>query len=114
MPRKQHIVELKPEQRGYLTRLISSSETSAYTQSRAYVLLKADAQPSGPGWDDARIAEAFMVSVRTVERTRRRYAERGLPAALARKPQERELLGGLVSRQTFQVAKDQRRPILLR
>ena len=90
MPRKQHIVKLTPEEREYLTRLISSSsKTSALTQTRAYILLKADAPPTGPGWDDARIAEAFLPSIRTVERIRRRYAERGLAATLARKPQER-------------------------
>jgi transposase len=89
MPRKQHIVKLTPEERGNLTRLISSTETSALTQIRAFILLKADASPTGPGWDDARIAEAFLVSITTVERIRRRYAERGLAATLARKPQER-------------------------
>jgi transposase len=88
MSRKQHVVTLRPEERDHLTRLISASKTSAFTQTRAYVLLKADAAPAGPGWDDARIADAFLVSVATVERTRRRYAERGLSAALARKPQE--------------------------
>jgi hypothetical protein len=89
MPRKQHIVALKPEERQHLTGLVVTAKTSAFTQTRAYVLLKADAAPAGPGWDDARIADAYMVSVRTVERIRWRYAGRGLAAALARKPQER-------------------------
>jgi transposase len=89
MPQKKHIVTLKPEEREYLTRRISTSKISASTQTRAYVLLKADAPPAGPGWEDARIAEAFVVSVRTVENIRRRYAERGLTASLARKPQDR-------------------------
>jgi transposase len=89
IPRKQHVVTLKPEEREYLTGLVASSKTSAFTQTRAYILLKADARPSGPGWDDARIAEAFVVSVATVERLRRRCAERGLQAALARKSQDR-------------------------
>lgn len=89
MPRKEHIVALKPEERAHLAGLVASTKTSAFTQTRAYVLLKADAAPAGPGWDDARIADAYMVSLRTVERIRRRYAGRGLAAGLARKPQER-------------------------
>jgi hypothetical protein len=53
---KKHVVSLRAKEREYLTRLVSSSKTSAFTQTRAHVLLKADAPPAGPGWDDVRIA----------------------------------------------------------
>ena len=88
MSRKEHIVALRPEERKHLTGLVATTKASAFTQTRAYVLLKADATPAGPGWDDARIADAYMVSLSTVVRIRQRYARRGLAAALARKPQE--------------------------
>jgi len=88
MSRKQHIVALKQREREELVGLVASAKTSALTQTRAYILLKADAAPTGPGWDDARIADAFMVSVATVERIRRRYAGQGLAASLARKLQD--------------------------
>jgi transposase len=89
MPRKQYVVTLKPEEREYLVRLVAASKTSASTQTKAYVLLKADALPEGPGWGDARIADAYVVGIRTVERIRQRYAEQGLAASLARKPLDR-------------------------
>jgi transposase len=47
------------------------------------------ASPAGPGWEDTRIAEAFEVSVATVERVRKRFAKLGLKASLTRKQQER-------------------------
>jgi transposase len=89
MSRKQHIVALKQKEREELVRLVYSAKTSAMTQTRAYILLKADAAPAGPGWEDTRIADAFMVSVATIERIRRRSAGQGLAASLARKPQAR-------------------------
>jgi transposase len=53
---------------------------------RAQILLKADVGEGGPGWTDARIAEAFDVGLSTVHRQRQRLVEEGLEAALARKP----------------------------
>lgn len=39
----------------------------------------------GPGWDDARIAEAVECGTSTVYRVRQAFVERGLDAALLRK-----------------------------
>jgi hypothetical protein len=47
---------------------------------RAQVLLKADA--NGPGWTDARIADAFGCRTRTVEKLRQRLVECGFDEAL--------------------------------
>jgi hypothetical protein len=85
MSRKQHVVALKPREREYLTRLVGTSKASAFTQLRAYILLKADVAPDGPAWTDVRIGEAYMASVGTIERIRRLYVGAGLAAALARK-----------------------------
>jgi transposase len=89
MSRKQYVVTLTADEREYLAGLVSSGKGSALTLSRARILLKADAPPTGPGWDDARIAEALEVSVATVERTRQNFTRRGLKASLVRKPQDR-------------------------
>jgi transposase len=52
-------------------------------------MLKADQGASGPAWDDARIAEALDVGLRTISRVRQRLVERGFAAVLERRPQEK-------------------------
>ncbi len=47
----------------------------------APILLKA-----AQGWTEANIAEAFVTSTRTVQRTRQRFVEAGLQAALTEEP----------------------------
>jgi transposase len=89
MPAKRYLVELTPEERQELTRLVSAGRRSARTVTRARILLKADQAPGGPGWDDGRIADALGCGRRTVERVRQRLVEDGLDAALTHKPQAR-------------------------
>lgn len=72
-----------------LAGLLSAGKRSALTLARTRILLKADQADGGPAWEDARIAEALDCGVRTVERVRQRFVERGLEAALGRKPQDR-------------------------
>ena len=86
---KKYLVTLTPEERAWLTRLVSGGKRSALTLLRARVLLKADQADGGPAWDDGRIAEALDCGRRTVERVRQRFVERGLEPALGRKPQDR-------------------------
>jgi transposase len=87
--RKKYLVTLTPDERERLTCMISAGKASALSLIRARILLKADQSEGGPAWEDARIAEALDVGPRTVERVRQRFVERGLDAALARKPQDR-------------------------
>jgi transposase len=54
------------------------------------MLLKADQSPEGPGWTDSAIAAALDVSVPTIERMRKRFADEGMEAALARRIPRRE------------------------
>jgi transposase len=49
--------------------------------------LKADASKDGPAWIDSRIADAFGVSVVTVEKIRKGYVLEGLEATIERKKQ---------------------------
>jgi transposase len=89
MPHKKYLVTLTADERDRLTALVSAGKRSALTITRARVLLKADQARGGPAWDDARIAEALDCGLRTVERVRQRFVERGLDQALGRKPQDR-------------------------
>ena len=89
MPHKKYLVTLTAEERDQLTRLLSAGKASALVLTRARILLKANQAEGGPAWDDARIAEALGCGLRTVERVRQRFVERGPDAALAHKPQDR-------------------------
>ncbi len=64
---------------GIVKRLKGTSEKV----KRPQILLKADAD--GPVWPDAKIAEAYGCSVRTVENLRERFVTAGFDAALERK-----------------------------
>ncbi len=89
MPHKKYLVTLTPEERDWLTGLVSAGKRSALTITRARILLKADQADGGPAWEDQDIAQALDCSTRTVERVRQRFVERGPEQALGRKPQGR-------------------------
>jgi transposase len=80
---KKYLVTLTGEERQHLEQLLAKGKAAARTRQHAQALLQAD-QPAG--WKDADIAEAFGLSVRTVERLRQRFVEEGLDAALKPKP----------------------------
>lgn len=83
--RKAYRVVLTPALRAELVTLTHAGAAPARTQTRARIVLKADESATGPGWTDARIAEALETSVRTVTRVRRAWVCDGLIAALQRK-----------------------------
>ena len=82
-------VSLDEAQRAELRTLVGSGSAPARMLARARILLKADHGEGGPGWSDAAIAGALDVHPATVQRVRRRFAEAGLAATLARKRPER-------------------------
>jgi transposase len=84
---KRYIVRLNDEEKKQLTELLGRKIVAAKKRKRAHVLLKADASKDGPDWADRRIAEAFDVSVVTVEKIRKSYVLDGLEAAIERKKQ---------------------------
>jgi transposase len=88
MPHKKYLVTLTTEERDRLTKLTSAGRASARTLARARILLKADQATGGPAWEDADIAGALDCGLRTVERVRQRFVERGLDAALTHAPQQ--------------------------
>src|SRR5690348_12409279 len=87
---KKHIVLLSQEERAELHRRISQGSAPADVQIHARILLKADQGTVAPAWSDRAIAAALDVSVPTVERVRRRFAEEGREAALTRRAPRRE------------------------
>ena len=87
--RKVYRVTLTGEEREQLEALGRGGRVSALRLTRARILLKADQGDDGPAAPDAGIAAALDVAVNTVANVRRRFVERGLEGALARKPQDR-------------------------
>ena len=87
MERKaKYIVRLDEAERGRLQAMVDQGKGSKTIRHRALLLLKADEGEHGPGWPDVKIADAFEVGVRTVERTRRLLVTEGFEAVLVRKP----------------------------
>ena len=103
---KKYIVRLDGPERTFLTDLVTTGTAAARALTHARILLKADVGPAGPGWPDARIAEALAVSVSTVERGREALVERGLDAALWRQrpPARPRKLDGAAAAQVIAVA----------
>ena len=77
---KKYIVRLSDEERETLKEVVRKLKGTGQKVRRAQVLLKADA--NGPGWTDARIADAFACRTRTVEKLRQRLVECGFDEAL--------------------------------
>jgi hypothetical protein len=80
---KKYIVRLSDEERGVCHEIVKRLKGTSEKVKRAQILLKADAD--GPSWSDAKIADAFGCSVRTVENLRERLVTEGFDAALERK-----------------------------
>lgn len=89
MSEKKYVVELSGEEHEHLESLIRKGKAAALVLTRARILLKADQGGHGPAWDDARIAEALDVGLRTVSRVRERLVKRGFAAVLERRSQEK-------------------------
>jgi hypothetical protein len=83
---KKYIVRLTPAERSELELVVKKLNGTSQKVRRAQVLLKADAD--GPGWTDAKIAEAYGCRTKTVENIRERFATQGFTAALVGKKRE--------------------------
>ncbi len=81
---KKYIVRLSKKEREELEDVIKRLKGSSQKVRRAQILLKADID--GPGWTDARIAEALSCRVQTVENLRKRLVTEGFEIALHGKP----------------------------
>jgi len=82
---QRYIVRLSRDERKTLFKIIEKGTASKEKQNRARILLKADCGEEGESWKDPQIAEAFYVSVKTVERVRKSLIENGFEETLKRK-----------------------------
>ena len=83
--KKKYIVDLTTKERAELENSLQSGEMGVRKIKRIQILLKAD-----EGWSDERIAEAFDVGLSTVERTRRKFVERGTEGAITHRRPRRK------------------------
>lgn len=86
---KKYIVTLTDEERTRLETLVSQGKAAARTIQRAWILLKADVGPAGPGWSDEVIQQTFGVGLVTIYRVRQTLVEEGWAAVLTRRPKSR-------------------------
>jgi transposase len=86
MRTKTYCVRLSTEQRTQLEAVTSKGAIKVRRYKRALILLLADETPGGKVPIDKALAEQTGVALGTVRRTRRRFAEEGLEAALGEKP----------------------------
>ena len=78
---KKYVVDLSEEERGRSEAITAKGTSKARRLRRAHILLLAD-----EGLLDREIARAMNAAVTTVERTRKRFVEEGLEAALSERP----------------------------
>lgn len=74
----KYLVDLTAEEQGFLLDVIRKGKTTARRVARAHILLQAAA-----GAADEEIAETLHLGLSTVHRTRQRFVDEGLTAALS-------------------------------
>lgn len=77
----KYVLKLTTDERAWLEGMVRTGKSAAWKIQHAHALLKMDQGEDGPGWDDGRIAEAFGMTVRSLESWRKRAVEDG-PGAL--------------------------------
>ena len=83
--KKKYIVDLTTEERADLESRLRGGQMGVRKVKRIQILLKAE-----EGWSDNRIAEAIDAGRSTVERTRRKFVERGLEGAITNRRPRRK------------------------
>jgi hypothetical protein len=86
--RIRHIVHLTKDERHELEQLVRQGRVAGWRIKRAQALLKCDQGAHGLGWTDARIAEAFEMTTRSLENWRKQAVERGPLSLLQRKKRD--------------------------
>jgi transposase len=81
MANEKHEVHLREEERRKLIGIVSKGRNKAVVIQRAHILLKVN-----EGKTDAKISQMLYVSEQTIRRTRLRFVQEGLQAALEDKP----------------------------
>ena len=89
--RDKYRVKLTADERAELKQLIRKGKAAGWKLKRAQVLLKCDEGDGGPAWPDAKIAEAFDVTTRSLEKWRQQAADQGPLSLLERKKRDRSM-----------------------
>src|SRR5262245_3550949 len=89
MPNKKYVLKLSPEERATLVEVSHQPRTPRWKMLRAWALLKCDQGPDGPGWSDARIAEALECTVNSLENWRKQAVLQGPLSLLEKQPYHR-------------------------
>ena len=84
--KEAYVVRLTTEERSQLNRRTVQGRIKVRQYKRIQILLLADENHANGGKSDKEIAGQVGVSLATIERTRRRYVEQGLEAALHEQP----------------------------
>lgn len=82
---KLYHVDLELSEQERLQKIVDKRKSTSQAVIRSKILLAADRNGEGK-WKDEKIASQYEVSVRTIERLRKRYVEEGLEVALKGKP----------------------------
>lgn len=94
---RKYVLQLTADERTWLEGIVRTGKSAAWKIRHAHAFLKMDRGEHGPGWEDARIAEAFGMSTRSLENWRKQAVEEGPRAVLDRyyptRPQCRKLDG---------------------
>lgn len=86
MPKKIYVVKLTAEERVELEALVKKGKAAWWKRQRAQSMLLCDQGEQGPGWIDARVAEAVRCTSRSLENWRKQAVEEGPASLLERKP----------------------------
>jgi transposase len=94
---RKYVLKLTADERAWLEAIVRTGKSATWKIRHAHAFLKMDRGEHGPAWEDARIAEAFGMSTRSLENWRKQAVEEGPQAVLERyyptRPQCRKLDG---------------------
>jgi len=85
MANKKYVVELTIDERAHLSELIKKGKSSAQSNLKARILLKADQGDAGEYWLDKNICAALNTNMSMVGRVREKCVNEGLEAVFLRK-----------------------------
>jgi len=85
MPAKIYHVDLTDTEKENLESIVKRRKSTSEAVKRSKILLAAD-RKGERSWSDKEISAQYEVSIRTIERLRKRYVEEGLEVALKGKP----------------------------
>ncbi len=85
----RYTVKLTEAEVAELTAIISKGAHSSQTYRAAFILLNCDEGPYAHKMTNEQISQMLRVSMRTIERVKKRFVEEGWPAVLERKVSRR-------------------------